>query len=383
MSFTAEPGQTIALVGHSGAGKTTLASLIPRLYDVTTGAVRIDGHDVRDVTRQSVAEAVGIVSQDPHLFHDTIAANLRFARPSATDAEIVDACRRARIHDLIVSLPDGFDTVVGERGLRLSGGEKQRIAIARVLLKRPAVVILDEATAHLDSENEAQCRTRCGRLSPTAPRSSSPTGFRPCSRRSDPRARGRPRRRAGHPLVSSPRTVSMRRSSRPSSAARPSAQPSRCVPSRTPPDRPPSRPASGRACGLLAAALIGRLLAAGGVIGWCWGVLVLGAPLVVHQVEEPGDGENAEEPPLQSVEEVGAVVELGEVGLAELGRSGARGGRLGGGLGGLGVEVEPAGQERLVDNLRDLGRGERAGGVIAVDPGDVGGVAGAARGPSR
>jgi ATP-binding cassette subfamily B protein len=154
VSFVAEPGTMTALVGPSGAGKTTLSGLIPRLYDVTEGAITVDGHDVRDVTMASLVAATGVVTQDAHLFHDTIASNLRYARPSASDAELVEACQRARIHELIASLPEGYDTVVGERGYRLSGGEKQRVAIARVLLKDPAVVILDEATAHLDSETE-------------------------------------------------------------------------------------------------------------------------------------------------------------------------------------------------------------------------------------
>ena len=149
------PGQLIALVGPSGAGKTTMSSLVPRLYDVTEGSVRIDGHDVRDVTLDSLRGAVGVVSQDPHLFHDTVAENLRYARPDATDAEIVAACQAAQIHDVIAALPDGYNTVVGERGHRLSGGEKQRLAIARVLVKAPAIVVLDEATSHLDSENES------------------------------------------------------------------------------------------------------------------------------------------------------------------------------------------------------------------------------------
>ena len=154
VSFTAEPGQTVALVGPSGAGKSTILSLVSRLYDVTDGAVRVDGHDVRELSLASLAAAIGVVSQDPHLFHDTVRANLRFARPTATDGEIVAACRAAQIHDVIAALPDGYDTVVGERGYRLSGGEKQRLAIARVLLKDPAIIVLDEATSHLDSENE-------------------------------------------------------------------------------------------------------------------------------------------------------------------------------------------------------------------------------------
>ncbi|CAB4335652.1 unannotated protein [freshwater metagenome] len=149
------PGQLIALVGPSGAGKTTMSSLVPRLYDASEGSVRIDGHDVRDLTLDSLRSAVGVVSQDPHLFHDTVAENLRYARPDATDAEIVAACKAAQIHDVIVGFPDGYNTVVGERGHRLSGGEKQRLAIARVLVKAPAIIVLDEATSHLDSENES------------------------------------------------------------------------------------------------------------------------------------------------------------------------------------------------------------------------------------
>jgi ATP-binding cassette subfamily B protein len=155
VSACIEPGSLTALVGPSGAGKTTMSQLVPRLYDVTGGAVRIDGHDVRDVTQDSLRAAIGVVSQDPHLFHDTVGANLRYARPDATEAELVEACRAAQIHDVIAALPDGYDTVVGERGYRLSGGEKQRVAIARMLLKDPCLVILDEATSHLDSENEA------------------------------------------------------------------------------------------------------------------------------------------------------------------------------------------------------------------------------------
>ena len=148
------PGAMVALVGRSGAGKSTLSSLVPRLHDVTEGAVLIDGHDVRDLTLASVADAVGVVSQDPHLFHDSIAVNLRYARPDASDADLVRVARAARIHDTIAALPDGYDTIVGERGYRLSGGEKQRLSIARVLLKDPAIVVLDEATAHLDTESE-------------------------------------------------------------------------------------------------------------------------------------------------------------------------------------------------------------------------------------
>jgi ATP-binding cassette subfamily B protein len=170
LSAVIEPGQLVALVGPSGAGKTTLSQLVPRLYDVTSGAVRVDGVDVRDLTQESLRSAIGIVSQDAHLFHDTIGNNLLFARPDATRAELVEAVRAARIEDLIASLPAGLDTLVGERGHRLSGGEKQRLAIARMLLKDPAIVILDEATSHLDSENEqlvqqALARALAGRTS--------------------------------------------------------------------------------------------------------------------------------------------------------------------------------------------------------------------------
>lgn len=149
------PGETLALVGASGGGKSTLASLVPRLYDVTSGAVLIDGVDVRDLTLTSLRSAIGVVAQDPHLFHDSIGDNLRYANPDATDEKLVAACRAARIHDTIAALPDGYATVVGERGYRLSGGEKQRLAIARLLLKDPAIMILDEATSHLDNDNEA------------------------------------------------------------------------------------------------------------------------------------------------------------------------------------------------------------------------------------
>src|SRR4029078_8434275 len=135
IALSIAPGQLIALVGPSGAGKTTMASLVPRLYDVTIGAVRIDGHDVRDLTQDSLHAAIGVVSQDPHLFHDTVIANLRYARPDASFDEIQAACRAAQIHEVIAALPDAYDTIVGERGYRLSGGEKQRLAIARMLVK--------------------------------------------------------------------------------------------------------------------------------------------------------------------------------------------------------------------------------------------------------
>ena len=154
VSFRVEPGQLVALVGHSGAGKSTIASLVPRLYDATSGTVRVGGIDVRHATLASLRDTIGVVSQDAHLFHDTIRANLLYVRPEATEDELWAALAGARIANLIRSLPDGLDTVVGDRGHRLSGGEKQRLAIARVLLKAPGIVILDEATAHLDSESE-------------------------------------------------------------------------------------------------------------------------------------------------------------------------------------------------------------------------------------
>jgi ATP-binding cassette subfamily B protein len=155
VSFRVEPGHLVALVGHSGAGKSTIANLVPRLYDVTGGAVRVGGIDVRTATLDSLRDAIGVVSQDAHLFHDSIRANLLYARPEATEDELWSALEGARIAALVRSLPEGMDTVVGDRGYRMSGGEKQRLAIARVLLKAPGIVILDEATAHLDSESEA------------------------------------------------------------------------------------------------------------------------------------------------------------------------------------------------------------------------------------
>ena len=159
VSFVAEPGQLVALVGPSGAGKTTITHLVSRLYDVRGGHVRINGIDVRDLTLSSLSATVGVVTQDAHLFHETIRENLRYAKPDATDDELVEALRSAQIMRLIDQLPDGLDTVVGDRGYRLSGGEKQRLAIARLLLKAPAIVVLDEATAHLDSESEAAVQT--------------------------------------------------------------------------------------------------------------------------------------------------------------------------------------------------------------------------------
>jgi ATP-binding cassette subfamily B protein len=155
ISFSAEPGDLIALVGPSGAGKSTISALVPRLYDATSGSVKLGGIDVRDVTQESLHQVVGVVMQDAHMYHDTIRANLLYANTQASESEIWNACESAQIADMIGSLPEGLDTVVGDRGHRLSGGEKQRLAIARLLLKAPDVVVLDEATAHLDSENES------------------------------------------------------------------------------------------------------------------------------------------------------------------------------------------------------------------------------------
>jgi ATP-binding cassette subfamily B protein len=154
VSFRAEAGQLVALVGPSGAGKTTISQLVPRVYDANAGRVLIGGQDVRDLGLQSLHDAIGVVAQDAHLFHDTIRANLLYAKPDADEQELVRALQAAQIWDLVSGMPQGLETVVGDRGHRLSGGEKQRLAIARVLLKAPAIVILDEATAHLDSESE-------------------------------------------------------------------------------------------------------------------------------------------------------------------------------------------------------------------------------------
>ena len=162
VSFRVEPGQLVALVGSSGGGKSTIASLAPRLYDVDSGSVKLSGVDIRDLTFDSIRRSLGMVTQDGHLFHDTLGANLRFARPAATDEELWDALTKARLADLVRSLPDKLDTLVGERGYRLSGGERQRLTIARLLLAQPQVVILDEATAHLDSESEAAVQEALG-----------------------------------------------------------------------------------------------------------------------------------------------------------------------------------------------------------------------------
>ena len=193
------PGETVALVGVSGGGKSTLVSLIPRLYDVTAGRLLVDGHDVRDLTLRSLRAAIGVVAQDPHLFHESIGDNLRYAKPDATDDELLAACRAARILDTIAGLPDGLDTVVGDRGYRLSGGEKQRVAIARLLLKDPAIVILDEATSHLDNDNEqhVQAALDAALVRPHRGGDRPPVVDDP-PRRPHRRDRGRTHRRARH-----------------------------------------------------------------------------------------------------------------------------------------------------------------------------------------
>ncbi len=164
VSFSVAPGRSVAVVGPSGAGKTTLTYLIPRLYDPTRGHILLDGHDTRELTMESLAAQIGMVTQEPYLFHDSVRANLLYAAPDADEARIADACRAANIHDFIAALPAGYDTVVGERGYRLSGGEKQRLAIARVILKDPRVLILDEATSHLDTRSEALIQEALSRV---------------------------------------------------------------------------------------------------------------------------------------------------------------------------------------------------------------------------
>ena len=164
ITLHARPGQQFALVGHSGAGKTTMTYLIPRLYDADSGRVTIDGHDVKQITLESLGQIVGVVTQESYLLHDTIRENLRYGRPDATDAELEEAARAAAIHDHIASLPEGYDTVVGERGYKLSGGQKQRIAIARAILKNPRILILDEATSALDTQSERLIQDALARL---------------------------------------------------------------------------------------------------------------------------------------------------------------------------------------------------------------------------
>ncbi len=210
ISFTAQPGEMVALVGSSGAGKSTIASLLARLYDVGaadaatsdtgSGSIKLNGVDVRDVTFASLKETVGMVTQDGHLFHETIASNLRLAAPDATDEELWQALERARLADVIAQMPDGLDTVVGERGYRLSGGQRQRLTIARLLLGRSRVVVLDEATASLDSASEAAVQQALGEASggPDLDRDR-PSPVHRARGRHDPRRRGRPYRRTRDP----------------------------------------------------------------------------------------------------------------------------------------------------------------------------------------
>ena len=212
VSFTAEPGQLVALVGPSGAGKTTISQLLPRLYDVQSGAIRINGLDVRDATMESLTATIGVVTQDAHLFHDTIRANLLYAKPDATDGELDAALAGAQIATMVDGLPDGLDTVVGDRGYRLSGGEKQRLAIARILLKAPEVVVLDEATAHLDSESEAAVQQALATA--LEGRTSLVIAHRLSTVREadvDPGARPRPDRRARSPRRAAGRRRTLRR----------------------------------------------------------------------------------------------------------------------------------------------------------------------------
>ena len=199
MSFRAEPGQMVALVGSSGAGKSTIAQLLPRLYDVDAGAVRLGGVDVRELSFDTIRGALGLVTQDGHLFHESIRSNLLLARPEATEAQLWDVLRRARLADLVAALPDGLDTVVGERGYRLSGGERQRLTIARLLLARPRVVVLDEATAHLDSTSEAAVQEALAEALARPHRGRDrPPALHDPRRGPDPRGRGRADRRARH-----------------------------------------------------------------------------------------------------------------------------------------------------------------------------------------
>ena len=179
VSFQIPAGKSVALVGPSGGGKTTICSLLPRFYDVTGGSVSIDGRDVRGVTLKSLRSCIGLVQQEVYLFGGTIRENIAYGKPGATDQEIMEAAKKANIHEFIMSLPDGYETFVGERGARLSGGQKQRISIARVFLKNPPILILDEATSALDNESERHIQQSLEELAKTVPPSPSPTGCPP------------------------------------------------------------------------------------------------------------------------------------------------------------------------------------------------------------